>query len=136
VKRIIAIAALVAAGAFASVATATWNGLNFPRNGSYYAVPGTYYDTPEVVNLRHTGGASPSNIGYQLRRTNGTVIWSTGVYASTIGMQTFYTGAGPFPMPNYADGVRIWVKAGPADGATVGVYACGGQGLPSPGAGC
>lgn len=132
--RVILASAVLAAVAFAATASAAWNGLVFPRNGSYYATPGTYYDTPEWLYVQHTGGPAITNYRLQLRRaSNGQVLWTTPTAISlTIGAYGGWQWR-TTPGPDYPGGVRIWAVAGPADGQITGAYFCGKQ---IPGGGC
>lgn len=130
-KRKISILLVIAAlalGAFASLATATWNGLTFPRNGSYFATPGTYFDTPEWVNAEQTAGPC-SNLRTQLRRADtGAIIWTAPVAAAGCPLGHLIAWQAFGVAPNYPNGVRIWIVGGPADGTLIGAYVCGGQG--------
>lgn len=126
-KLILAFSVALVALVLAATALGTWNGLNFPRNGTFYATPGTYYDTPEWVNVKQTAGPC-SNFRMQLRRVdNGAIIWNQPTANSLCVGQLASWEDSASPLPDYPSGVRIWVVAGPADGQTVGAYFCGGQ---------
>ena len=118
--------ALLATTVFASTAAATWNPLQFPRNGQFYGTPGTYFDTPEWVYAKQTAGTC-SNIRVQLRRvSNGQIIFDAQPAAygcplnHLIGWQYRTT-----PGPDYPGGVKIWINGTPADGQSIGAYVCG-----------
>jgi len=128
-KRLILLIAALGLLAVPSLATATWNPINFPRNGQWYATPGIYYDTPEWLAVQHTGGPTITNYGLWLRRAaDGVSIWQApntiSLYLGSYGLWQWNWGNAP----DHQGGTRIWIKAGPADGQITGAYVCGAQG--------
>lgn len=108
---------LLAVLAFASTASAIWQGANFPRNGNWYTISGTYFNTPETRQMQQTGGPCSNFRMSMWRNSPNQLLWQSGAYYMCPYGRIF-TFSFP-PQPDYPGGVRLALVAGPADGQTV-----------------
>ena len=128
-KRWATLLALVALLAFTATASAIWQGANFARDGAWHSISGTYFDTPETVQMQQTGGPCSNFRPSLWRISNNTMIWQYTLAINMCPLGTVWS----FPVcngnhcPDYPGGVYIRLVAGPADGATVAGWVNGVQ---------